>query len=53
VDVSEGFDVTVVAVGVESSEQLEWLRAAGCHEAQGYLLGPPTPMEKFFKRYIL
>ncbi len=35
--------IEVVAVGVRSRDVLEWLRAAGCHHAQGYMLGLPQP----------
>ena len=37
----------VIAEGVENPEQLEALRAMGCHQAQGYLLGLPMPPEAF------
>ncbi|WP_207842001.1 sensor domain-containing protein [Williamsia soli] len=41
VSLANAFDVTVVAEGVETSEQLEALRNCGCQLAQGYLLGRP------------
>lgn len=34
-----------VAEGVETTQQLQWLRARGCDEIQGYLLGRPQPFE--------
>lgn len=38
-------NVTVVAEGVETEEQLEYVRARGCHLAQGFLLARPMPIE--------
>ena len=35
----------VIAEGVEEPEQLEALRALGCAEVQGFLLGRPAPFE--------
>ena len=36
----------VVAEGVETEKQLEFLRALKCNEIQGYLFSPPVPAEK-------
>jgi EAL domain-containing protein (putative c-di-GMP-specific phosphodiesterase class I) len=45
ISLARDFQLAVVAEGVESREQLEWLRRAGCTYAQGYLLGKPMPPE--------
>jgi EAL domain-containing protein (putative c-di-GMP-specific phosphodiesterase class I) len=40
-------NLRVVAEGVEKSEQLEFLRANGCGEVQGYFFAYPMPAEEF------
>jgi diguanylate cyclase (GGDEF)-like protein/PAS domain S-box-containing protein len=40
---AHGLGITVIAEGVENTEQLEYLRAAGCNEVQGFLIGRPAP----------
>ncbi|WP_420474148.1 EAL domain-containing protein [Noviherbaspirillum sp. ST9] len=37
----------VIAEGVETPEQLDFLRAQDCDAMQGYYLGRPMPVEKF------
>ena len=44
-------DLTVVAEGVETREQLDFLVAHGCRVLQGYLLGKPIPIEEFERRF--
>jgi EAL domain-containing protein (putative c-di-GMP-specific phosphodiesterase class I) len=40
-------DLKVIAEGVESSEQQEFLHAEGCNEIQGFFLSPPVPADDF------
>jgi diguanylate cyclase (GGDEF)-like protein/PAS domain S-box-containing protein len=43
--IAYSLDITVVAEGVETEQQLELLRAAGVQAVQGYLFGRPEPAE--------
>jgi diguanylate cyclase (GGDEF)-like protein/PAS domain S-box-containing protein len=43
VNLAHSLRMDVVAEGVESSEQLECVRAAGCDAVQGYYCGRPMP----------
>jgi diguanylate cyclase (GGDEF)-like protein/PAS domain S-box-containing protein len=38
--------MTTTAEGVETRQQMVSVRAAGCDEAQGYLISPPRPAER-------
>lgn len=40
----------IVAEGVETKEQAEFLRSVGCDMAQGYLYSRPLPMEEFERK---
>lgn len=42
-------NLTVVAEGVETREQMERLGAVGCDYAQGYFFAKPMPLEEFEK----
>jgi diguanylate cyclase (GGDEF)-like protein/PAS domain S-box-containing protein len=47
ISMSKQLKHNVIAEGVESAEQLLFLRTLGCDEIQGYLFSPPVPAEKF------
>ncbi|MGY4859116.1 putative bifunctional diguanylate cyclase/phosphodiesterase [Cryobacterium sp. AP23] len=42
----------VIAEGVETEVQAEWLRNRGCRYAQGYLYSRPVPTDEFVARYL-
>jgi hemoglobin-like flavoprotein len=43
-NLGRSLNIITTAEGVETEEQLELVRAAGCTQAQGYLLGRPCPV---------
>jgi diguanylate cyclase (GGDEF)-like protein len=50
VDLAHAHDLTVVAEGVETAEQLEIVRELGSDKAQGFLLGRPMSAEALLAR---
>jgi diguanylate cyclase len=44
--------IVVTAEGVERPSQLEWLRARGCEEVQGFLLSRPVSAAELEERYL-
>ncbi|RMC95344.1 EAL domain-containing protein [Aquitalea palustris] len=47
IDMAENLGLLTIAEGVETEEQLSWLRAQGCDELQGYLFSRPLPAAAF------
>ena len=47
IDLSAGLDATINAEGIETQAQLDWLKSAGCTEAQGYLISRPLRADGF------
>jgi diguanylate cyclase (GGDEF)-like protein len=45
IGLARALGLTVVAEGVETVEQLQFLRESGCHTLQGYLLGRPLTVQ--------
>ncbi|HLG82427.1 MAG TPA: EAL domain-containing protein [Bradyrhizobium sp.] len=47
-------NITTTAEGVETTDQLDWLRAEGCNEVQGFLFSgakPAAEVEKLLSRF--
>jgi len=49
IDLAHSLSLEVVAEGVETFEQIEFLREHGCDQVQGYFFSPPLPVAEFEK----
>ncbi len=47
VALARSLDLSVIAEGVETQAQREFLAQNGCHDYQGYLFSPPLPIDDF------
>jgi EAL domain-containing protein (putative c-di-GMP-specific phosphodiesterase class I) len=47
IGLGHGLNLPVVAEGVETKEQLAFLRREACNEVQGYLFGRPAPIAQY------
>ena len=50
---AHGLKMQVVAEGVESAEQFDFLSALGCDRLQGYFVGRPVPASGFWRNLAL
>lgn len=46
IDLGEALDMTVVAEGIETQEQMEFLTSIGCERLQGYYISRPGPAQE-------
>ena len=49
INLAKSLEKEVVAEGVETQEQLEFVRSLGCDHVQGYYYSPPVPMSNFLE----
>ena len=50
VAMAHSLKLTTIAEGVENMDQLDFLRAIGCDEIQGFLISPAVPASEFTQR---
>jgi len=45
--IAKNVGLSVIAKGVETAAQMDFLREAGCEEIQGYYFSRPLPADQF------
>ena len=53
INIANNFGLEVVAEGVETDEQLAFLRQYGCNKFQGYFFGKPVSVKEFERACIM
>src|SRR5690606_7524438 len=46
ISLAHGLGLGTIAEGVETADELQWLRGSGCDQVQGYHIGRPAPLEQ-------
>jgi EAL domain-containing protein (putative c-di-GMP-specific phosphodiesterase class I) len=49
IGLAHGLDLPVLAEGIETQAQLDFLAAESCDEVQGYFMGRPNPISEYSK----
>jgi EAL domain-containing protein (putative c-di-GMP-specific phosphodiesterase class I) len=47
IGMGHGLQLSVIAEGVETAEQLQLLRESGCDQVQGFYFSQPVPADEF------
>lgn len=47
ISMSLAMNFNVIAEGIETKEQFEFLNSLGCQQGQGYLMSRPVPADEF------
>ncbi len=53
IHLAKSLDIVVLSEGVETAEQAEFLKSAGCDLAQGYLYSKPIPIDAFLNKLAM
>ena len=48
ITMAKGINIKTLAEGVETAEQVQFLKEIGCGRLQGYFYGKPMPIDEFF-----
>ena len=51
VHIGKSMNLKVMSEGVETIEELQFLKSVNCHQYQGYLISPPLPAAEFEARF--
>ncbi|MFC0216517.1 EAL domain-containing protein [Paenibacillus chartarius] len=52
IGMAHSLNLSVIAEGVETLEQVEFLRTLACYQVQGYYYSPPLPAEDFRTKFL-
>ena len=52
INMSHKLNIKVVAEGIETKEQVEYLKSAGCDMIQGYIYEKPISVASFEEKYL-
>lgn len=52
IDMAKKLEIKTVAEGIETKQQVEYLKQIGCDMVQGYYFEKPIPIDEFEKKYI-
>lgn len=53
ITLSNQLELAVIAEGIETTQQLQWLKQLGCEFGQGYLFSKPLPVAEIERIYLI
>ncbi|WP_082562574.1 MULTISPECIES: EAL domain-containing protein [unclassified Paenibacillus] len=52
-EIARSLKLDIIAEGVETKAQFDFLKSHGCDQVQGYLLAGPLSADQFERNYVL